>query len=204
MSKPSTDSSATKRLLEDCREDDRESFERLFGRYRTRLKALITRRLDQALASRLDASDVVQETQTVMYARFPDYLKRRPMPFRTWAIKTALDCLGKARRTHILTDKRSVLHEVSLSEASSACLAERLVSSNQSLSEQLERKETIALVRRALAALGNVDRDILLMRHVDGLDNREIGGILGLSTDAVSKRHGRALIRLHECLKRMG
>ena len=49
-----------------------------------------------------------------------------------------------------------------------------------------------------------VDREILLMRNVEGLSQREIAQILDLSHDAVRKRYGRALIKLQQLLLERG
>jgi RNA polymerase sigma factor (sigma-70 family) len=51
-----------------------------------------------------------------------------------------------------------------------------------------------------LAQLPEADREILLMRSFEGLSNQEIGCLLDLEPGAVSKRHGRALLRLRQLL----
>jgi RNA polymerase sigma factor (sigma-70 family) len=51
-----------------------------------------------------------------------------------------------------------------------------------------------------LAQLPEADRESLLMRNFEGLSNQEIGCLLGLEPGAVSKRHGRALLRLRQLL----
>jgi RNA polymerase sigma-70 factor (ECF subfamily) len=197
-----TDSAETLKLLSAIERGERAAADRLFARHRRRLRTFIEARIDPALAKRLDASDVVQETQTVMCAKLQDFMARQPMPFRTWVIKTAFDCLSKARRTHILTSKRSVQREeLALSDRSSAILVKRLASPDSSAGEAMLRAERIALVHRGLSELSDTDREILVMRYVDGLSNLEIGDILSLHTDAVSKRHGRAIRRLHKVMQ---
>ncbi|MCA9266092.1 MAG: sigma-70 family RNA polymerase sigma factor [Planctomycetales bacterium] len=192
-----SDSTETTRLLTACELGNEEGFELLFARHRRALRAFISRRLGPVLTTRIDASDIVQDTQAAMFTRLEDYFERRPMPFQVWAMKTALDCLGKARRHHVLADKRSILHEVPLSHATSVTLADSLLGSP---SASLNRKEQVARVRLAMDELGDSDREILVMRYVEGLNNVQIGSILELSPDAVSKRHGRALVRLHQLL----
>ena len=55
-------------------------------------------------------------------------------------------------------------------------------------------------MRAALVELEEVDREILLMRHFEGLNNQEAAQVLGIDTSAASKRHGRALLRLRQLL----
>ena len=51
-------------------------------------------------------------------------------------------------------------------------------------------------VNEALAALGDVDRDVFLMREVAGLGYEEIGRACGLTPDAVRSRIHRARLQL--------
>jgi RNA polymerase sigma-70 factor (ECF subfamily) len=64
-------------------------------------------------------------------------------------------------------------------------------------SSLVSQAEVARRVRLALARLGENDREVLLLRHVEGLNNQEIGYVLDLDANTVSKRHGRALMRLH-------
>ena len=39
-----------------------------------------------------------------------------------------------------------------------------------------------------------------MMRHFEGLSNQEVACLLGIDPATASKRHGRALLRLHRIL----
>ena len=41
---------------------------------------------------------------------------------------------------------------------------------------------------------------MLVLRHFEGLSNPEVAALLGLTPGAVSKRFGRAVLRLHTIL----
>ena len=56
----------------------------------------------------------------------------------------------------------------------------------------------------AVAELAELDREILLMRNVEGLSQSEIAQVLELSHDAVRKRYGRALVKLQRLLVAKG
>jgi RNA polymerase sigma-70 factor, ECF subfamily len=55
-------------------------------------------------------------------------------------------------------------------------------------------------VNEALATLGDLDRDVFLMREVAGLSYEEIGRACGLTPDAVRSRIHRARLQLREHL----
>lgn len=198
------DSTETHDLLQRARTGDRRGFDLLFERYRPYLERRIAGRLDPKLRPRLDASDVVQETQLEAFRRFADYVQRQPMPFHLWLWKTAYERLLNLRRDHVEAARRSVAREVPLPEQSSVQLALRLFAAGPSPSDALTRRETGLAMHQALAKLEEEDREMLLLRYVDDLTNQEIAQMLGLSPGAASKRHGRALLRLHQALAASG
>jgi RNA polymerase sigma-70 factor (ECF subfamily) len=66
---------------------------------------------------------------------------------------------------------------------------------------RMERNETQRTVRRALAELGEDDREVILLRSYEDLDSSTVGEILGISPEAVRQRHRRALARLGKMLR---
>jgi len=195
-----SDSSQTRRLLDEVAAGDREAFERLFERHRRDLVGLVKLRVGKPIRSRLDPSDVVQEAYADAVARLPDYLARRPMPFRLWLRKTAHERLIKLNEHHRYA-RRSVKREVPIPKRSSALLARRLVVSGLTVSQDLSRREMAERVRQALARLTDEDREILTMRYLEHLENQEIAALLEIDPAAASRRHGRALMRLGRVLR---
>jgi RNA polymerase sigma-70 factor (ECF subfamily) len=198
------DSAQTRTLLEQAGAGDERACERLLGRHRAALREFVELRLDPRLRARLDASDVVQDAQLEALRRFPDYLRRRPMPFRLWLRKTAYERLLMLRREHVDAGRRAVGREARLPDRSSLALAERLLARESSPSRQADRAELARRVRKALGELSEADRDILLMRNYEGLSYEEAGCILAVDPAAARKRHGRALLRLHRLLGDVG
>jgi RNA polymerase sigma-70 factor (ECF subfamily) len=204
MNDPDPDSAETCRLLDEIRSDDKTPFDRLFAQHRPALRQFVARRLDPRLRARLDPSDVVQETQLEVYRRMDDFLKRRPMPFRLWLRKTAFERLLKLRRYHVETAQRSVGRELGLPDRSSLLLARPFLDRGSSPSQELTRGEVVRRVRQALAELSETDREIMLMRNLDGLSYRDIGCLLDLDPAAARQRYGRALLRLRSLLLKAG
>src|SRR6516225_6368822 len=187
-------------LVARARAGDREAKELLFGACRGYLRRFVELRLDPQLRARVDAYDVVQEAHLEAVRRIGDYLEQRPVPFRLWLRQIAHDWLLKMHRHHAATARRAVGREVSLPEQSSLLLAKELLGGGSTPSQQLNRGDLARRLHEAIAQLSEADREILLLRHFEGLSNPEVGELLQLDAGAVSKRHGRAMLRLHKIL----
>jgi RNA polymerase sigma-70 factor (ECF subfamily) len=202
MAEVKPDSSHTRGLLDKVRRGDRSALGVLLERHRDGLEAFLDFHLDPGLRARLDASDLVQETQLEVVRRMDDFLSRRPMPFHLWLRKTAYQRLLNLRRDH-RRGRRSVEREVPWPERSSLLLA-RAFLGGPSPSRQAEAREFAQRVRRAVAELPEADREILLMRHAEELPYEEIACLLEIEPAAARKRYGRALIRLQKVLTEHG
>jgi RNA polymerase sigma-70 factor (ECF subfamily) len=187
-------------LLRQARAGDRPAMERLFAAYRAYLLRFVELRLDARLRARVDPSDVIQDAQLEAFRRLNDYLERRPMPFRLWLRQITNDRILKMHRRHVATARRDLGREVPLPEWSTSLLAQQLLAKGSTPSQQLSHRELARRLRQAVAQLTEPDREVVLLRHFEGLSNQEVGYLLGLDPGTVSKRHGRALLRLHKVL----
>jgi RNA polymerase sigma-70 factor (ECF subfamily) len=198
------DSSATRRLLERLQEGDPEALDRLLRRHRRPLLRFVEYHLDPRLRARLDASDVVQDAFVEAVRRVDDFLQRRPMPFHLWLRKTTYERLLHSHRDHRTRARRTVEREADWPERSSLLLARQFLDPKPSPSQQMEAHEVAERVRRAVEELGDADREILLLRHVDELPYEEIACLLEIEPAAARKRYGRAMIRLQQHLCKQG
>jgi RNA polymerase sigma-70 factor (ECF subfamily) len=156
--------------------------------------------MDHRMRARLDPSDIVQEAQLEAYRRLPEYLKRRPMPFRLWLRQTAHQRLVMLRRFHLGTGKRDAGREVPLPEGSSLALARGLLAPGPTPSQLLVDRERARRVQEAVAQLPEDDREILVMRNLEALSNGEVAELLQVDPPTASRRYGRALLRLRNVL----
>jgi RNA polymerase sigma-70 factor (ECF subfamily) len=208
------DSEPTVELLSRVRTGEQAAFDGLFARHRPWLRQLVEWRLDDRLNARLDPSDVVQETQLEAYRRLDDFLQREPMPFRLWLRKTLDERLTMLERRHLGASRRAVDREAANREAAnrdawsadgkSAWLVDRLTGGDPSPSQVFVRDEMAHRVREAIAALGDLDREVLLLRTFEALSYVEVAYLLKIDAATARKRHGRALLRLHELLAKNG
>jgi RNA polymerase sigma-70 factor (ECF subfamily) len=194
------DSAQTQDLLQLIRGGDRQAFEQLFARHQGYVHRLVELRLDSRLRARVDPSDVVQEAYLEALNRLNGYLQRPALPFRLWLRQIAFDRALKARRQHLGTARRDLGREVPLPEQSSLVLARQLMAGGSTPSQQLDRRELVRRLRQAVAQLPEADREVVMLRHFEGLSNREVACLLDIDPAAASKRHGRAMLRLHRIL----
>lgn len=186
-------------LIDRVLSGDAAARQELLELYREHLRRMIAARLDRRLASRVDPSDVVQETLVDASKRMDDYLKDRPLPFLGWLRQLAGDRVIDTHRRHVVSQRRSVTREDRAGEHlddSLQLLAHRLQANDTSPSGRLSRQERQAQVMAALADLSTRDREVLVMRYLEQLDVDEIAEAIGITRGAVKARLLRALIRM--------
>jgi RNA polymerase sigma-70 factor (ECF subfamily) len=198
------DSAETRRLLERACAGEAEATERLLSRHRPYLRRLIELRLDPRLRPRVDPSDVVQEAQIEALRRLEGYLARPPMPFRLWLRQIAYDRLVMLYRHHVEASRRSVGRDVPLPDHSSLVLAQQLLAPGPSPAQQAVQQEFARRVRQAVDQLPQAEREILIMRKLEGLSNQEAAQVLNVDPATASRRLGRAVIRLRDLLRQTG
>ncbi|MCA9070481.1 MAG: sigma-70 family RNA polymerase sigma factor [Planctomycetaceae bacterium] len=178
----------------------------LLQRYRGRLLRIVDFRMDSRLRSRLDATDVIQETFIEVTIRFEEYLTQPEMPFFLWLRFIALQKLLQLRRHHIGVQSRNAEREVPLflgayPQATSAVLAAHLLGKQTTPSEAAIRAESRVRLEQALNSMDNIDREVLALRHFERMTNKEVSTLLDLTETAASNRYMRALKRLRRVME---
>jgi RNA polymerase sigma-70 factor (ECF subfamily) len=200
---PSADSQ-TDALLVRISGGDAAATAELLGRHRDRLRQMIRVRIDPRLARRVDPSDVVQDVLLQAARTVEDYAARRPLPFYPWLRQLALRRMTDLERRHIQAARRSVRMEErrnpQLSDASLHLLAGRLLSREKGPASELVARESKRRLHDTFARLDARDREILLLRYLEGLDLSEAAAILGIAPNAARMRHLRALQRLRDLI----
>jgi RNA polymerase sigma-70 factor (ECF subfamily) len=163
---------------------------------------MVAVRMDDRLSTRVDPSDVVQETLVVASKQLPAYLRDPPLPLYPWLRQIAWNRLIDLNRRHIQSVKRSVSREASLglSGTSAIQLAEQLVARESGPAKRALLHEMLGRVRAALTQLSTMDREILILRHLEQLSIAESAAILEITESAAKQRHVRALRRIRRLL----
>jgi RNA polymerase sigma-70 factor (ECF subfamily) len=195
----------TATLLNRLRAGDGEALGELFTLHRERLWRMLCVRLDRRLASRVSPDDVLQEAFMDVAGRIGEYLAEPGVPFYVWLRFLTVQRMQMLQRAHLGARMRDVRAEIRLPDggaplASSESMAGQLVSGMTSPSQAAIRHELQSRLRAALDEMDPLDREVLALRHFEELGNNEVAQVLGISKDAASKRHVRALRRLKDIL----
>ncbi|MDV6028996.1 MAG: sigma-70 family RNA polymerase sigma factor [Phycisphaera sp. RhM] len=179
-----------------------DAMDQLLLRHRDRLKSMVMVHMDSRLASRFDASDVVQDTLLTAAQRLNQYDPSR-VSFYIWLRQIARDRLSELYQRHVGTKKRSVLreHAWGLSQDSTDRLAVRFTIPTEAILDQVIRRERQQRLQIALARLPEQQREILVMRHLEQLSMAEIAAACELTEGAVKMRQLRAVRRLRRLLE---
>lgn len=197
------DSDDTCHLLERAGRGEPSAVDSLLARHRESLRVFVDLHLDRGVRSRVDPSDVVQEAQADVARRLPEFLARRPVPFHLWARQLAYQRVLNARRDHRAI-RRDVGREVVAPAHSSVTLARSLISPGPTPSEAAQAGELAERAAAAIETLPDADKEVLLLRHTEGLPFDEIAILLDIEPTAARKRFGRALRRLERSLAEHG
>ena len=196
----------TQNLLAEVRDGDAEAVNSLIDRHRDAVHRLVRMRIDQAIAARVDASDVVQDVMLEASQRLGDYLQNPVMPFHLWLRQLAKDRLIDMHRRHRAAKKRSVDREQAVTslahdDQSAADLAKLLQDAELTPAAATVRREMEQRFLEAVNQLSDSDREIIMMRHFEHLSSAEVAQALKMTTAAAGMRYLRALRKLTDVLQ---
>ena len=168
---------------------------------RDSLRRMIGMRLDPAISSREDASDIVQNVMIEAHRRLGEYLKKPTMPFPLWLRHIAMDHIIEAHRRHRQAQRRSLDREQSIHSSlgkddSDADLGDPFVDRAMTPASAAIQSEIRNRIEESIEAMPEEDRLILRLRHKDQLSNQEVAVILKISEAAASMRYLRAIRKL--------
>jgi len=192
-------------LLARARRGDETALAELFRAHEPRLLRMVELRLDKSLRSRMDPADVVQDAWVEVVRRFDEWCRQDRLPLHVWLRLITGQSLALAQRRHLSAHMRDALRDVpqraGRAGLSTATVADAFVDSATSPSQFVAREELRARVRAAIEDLDEIDREIVAMRHFEGLTNEETAAELDIEPSAASMRFLRALVRLRPALK---
>lgn len=178
---------------------------KLFEQHQQRLLHIIRVRLDPRMASRIDPEDVLQEVYLDAAMRIHHYVENSEHSFFVWLRLVTNQTMANLYRRHLGTKKRDARRDVSISSAKpndspTRSIALQLIGHLTSPSKVAIRKESIEKLETAIEALRPIDREAIMLRHFELLDNKEAAEVLGINEKAASIRYIRAIARLQESI----
>jgi len=171
-------------------------------RYRSYLRLLAEARLDRRLQSKLDASDIVQQTMLQAHQAWPQFRGASEAEVAAWLRQIlARNLLHTVRDLH--RARRDVLRERSLEAAvdeSAARLEVWLAAEQATPSQQAVRTEQALHTAEAVQSLPEAQRQAIVLYYWQGCSLAEIGEVLGRSPSAVAGLLHRGLKQLRRPL----
>jgi|SRR3972149_2981416 len=199
---PSQAQGEVDKLFASARQGSISCLGRLLTLYSNYLKLLIAAQLDERLQVRVSPSDIVQETFFEAHRDFHQFRGQSPGEFVAWLRRILVNNILRVVEQHLLAEKRDVRREVSLEqigrrlEQSTARLESLLAQPGDSPSSNAQRHEQEIILADALAGLPSDYRQVILLRHIEGLPFEQVAQRMDRSSGAVRMLWLRALERL--------
>ena len=172
-------------LIRDAQANDHAAFETLVRRYAERA----FRAAYRVVRDQQAAEEVLQEAMIKAYRALPRFEARSS--FYTWlyriTVNLALDRRRRGKREQTVEWDDAIAHEVD---------PRALVSASNDPETETRRHEVRVLVSEGIQILPDAQREVLLLREVDGLSYEEIAESMGISK-------GTVMSRLHYARKKM-
>jgi RNA polymerase sigma-70 factor (ECF subfamily) len=172
---------------------DLEALQDLISWYRPILKGMANRDLDGLLRSKIDASDIVQETCCDVARGFPNLRATNRVQFLAYLSTALRHKIDDVRRRFIVSHKRSIYRERPITMAHSE---NELVDVDSTPIEKMLNQEVCERLHLALNRLPRELQRVLRWRFRKGMTFKQIGGKLERSEDDVRMLINRCLARL--------
>jgi RNA polymerase sigma-70 factor (ECF subfamily) len=156
------------------------------------------------LQGKVDASDLVQEAFLGAYRDFPDFRGTTEQEFLGWLRQILASLLANLVRHYQGTQRRDVRLERRLAlelDQSSQAIDRGLVAPQSSPSQQAMHREQSVVLTEALARLPDEWRELLILRHLEGLSFPAVAQRVGRTVDTLKKQWPRALAGLRRILE---
>ena len=178
---------AEQQALEFCKQGRKEAFRPLVDAYFTRL----VRVARAVVGDAEEAYDLVQEAFIAAYRAIDTFTPGRP--FYPWMRGILLNRC----KVYMRTRRRAARRSRAAAERPGHWVL------GATVSPAPERRRTSDLVRRAMAQLDEGDREILVLKHIEGYSYDELAETLGIGSGTVASRLYRARGRLKQALEEL-
>jgi RNA polymerase sigma-70 factor (ECF subfamily) len=175
----------------------------LLERYRGYLTLLARVQVSRRLQGKVDAADLVQEAFLEAYSTFPQFRGTTEGELTSWLRHILASHAAMMVRRYLGTRRRDVRLERELAEEvdeSSRFLNQVLAAKQSSPSQRAVRREQALLLAEALAKLPEDYREVIVLRHLEGLSFPDVALRMERTLASVKNLWTRALAMLRRSL----
>ena len=179
------------RLIQRIRDGEHEAFYELIRPYERRVYAAAF----AMLRNETDAEDCAQEAVLKAFKHIRQF--RAEARFSTWLIQIAVNEARMRRRK----ERADLVEPIDKEKNEEGSYMPRDFADWREIpSEVLERKEVREKLAEALASLGQIYREVFVLRDMEQMSIEETANALGISTASVKTRLLRARLMLRDLL----
>ena len=176
------------KLVEQFQQGDKSVFDKLAVRYRDRIYRLAQRFVPNSE----DALDITQDAFIRAYQGLSDF--KRKSQFYSWLYRITVNlCIDFLRKN---ARRETMNYALESDDLPMMNIADHNL---RPPTQEVEDKELLTYLRRAIMQLAPKQREIFILRHWEGLSLKEIANTLGRSSGTV-KAH---LFHAHRNLRKM-
>ena len=204
-----TTSRSIERMLMLAKAGDTAILGGLLNHYSNYMKVLCHARLDPRIRGRVDASDVVQESILEAYRDFTGFEGNTSAEFTGWLRKILVHNLARVIEFHLQAAKRDVRQERLIDDLTTSVnrshgrFESMLAHTGRSPSSHADHQERLEALANAIAGLPPVYRDVIVLRHIEGLPFSEVALQMDRTPGATRMLWMRALEQLRDVLQRI-
>jgi RNA polymerase sigma-70 factor, ECF subfamily len=176
---------------------------RLLDRYRDSLAEQARGQVGRRLRVKLDVEDVLQEVSLEAHRNIGKFRGSTEGEFLSWLRKILDKILLNLVRHYYGTRRRDLRHERRITadgDDSSRGLVHGLIAPQTSPTQQAARHERDSRLADAIKTLPTRYREVIVLRHIEGLSFPEVARRLRRTEDSVKNMWVRALNRLRALL----
>lgn len=190
------------RLIVSAQRQDPGALDRLLDSYRNYLRLLARTGLDASLQGKADPSDMVQEALLKASQRFDQFRGATDAELAGWLRQILARCLVDFVRLYRAGGRRAD-RERSLDQLlnqSSQALERVLAADGNSPSASAQRRDLGVVLSDALAELGDDQREVIVLHHLEGLGWEDVARRMGRTPGATRMLWTRALKQLRSLI----
>ncbi len=191
-------------VLLKAQQGNSEAMGDLLAWYGNYLNVLAVTHLDRRLRSRINPSDLVQETMLAAYRDLRDFRGTCEPEFMGWLRQILIHCLHRAVDVHVKAEKRDVRREKHIPDAIGATDSHSidvelaLATDDATPSQCAVAEERATALANELAKLPADYRDVILFRNFEGLSFDEIAKRMHRTPTAARMLWLRAMDKLRD------
>jgi RNA polymerase sigma-70 factor (ECF subfamily) len=191
-------------LLVLAKAGDTAALGRLLERYRNYMALLVRIQVGRRLSRKVDADDLLQEVGLEIHRKIAIFRGSTEREFLSWVRRMIGSILANQLRHFLGTKARDLRLERALVDEldhSSQALNASLIAPQSTPSQQAVRREQAVLLADALQGLPENYREVIILRHLEGLSFPDVAQRVGRTEDSVKNAWLRALARLRRTLE---